>query len=111
MAIIYSKPLNKSDIEVQLVVPNDSLGAIAVPAGEHCEDFEAIDANGRVWPFRISTRTKGTSFKTVISDSGPGEGWLKFIQNEDLRKGDKLIFHGETNEAKELRFRIQLERN
>ncbi|KAK0572599.1 hypothetical protein LWI29_033984 [Acer saccharum] len=102
MASIFTKPLSKTDVSHRLAIPSKKLNEITTLSLGKKVRIPVIDATGRQWSFLLSTRNKGKFLKPVIS----GKEWLEFVKKKQLRKGDYITLCRETNQNKEVRFRI-----
>ncbi|GAV91837.1 B3 domain-containing protein, partial [Cephalotus follicularis] len=102
---LFSKELSSTDINHRLAIPTASLEAFEIPPGEHSVDVLAMDADGNVWYFLLSTRTNETHPKPVFYGD-----WRQFVQNKDLRVGDKVIFEMEDDLGDGVRFRIRAQK-
>ncbi|GLT86295.1 hypothetical protein SLE2022_044410 [Rubroshorea leprosula] len=99
---LFCKPLSRTDINVRLSVPMESLDAFEFAEGEFKVDFKAIDIEEKPWRFRLSKRENDVHPKPVLS-----AGWVAYVQKKRLQKDDKLLLHVERKE-KEKRYRIQV---
>ncbi|KAL8150374.1 hypothetical protein V2J09_020182 [Rumex salicifolius] len=86
---IFSKQLTATDLDHRLHWPSEYLAALPDFNGGHHVDFTAKDADGTLWRFRCSKRTKGPYGKPVVS-----RGWLPFMRSKgQLAAGDDVIFY------------------
>ncbi|KAJ6937756.1 hypothetical protein NC652_012149 [Populus alba x Populus x berolinensis] len=85
---ILTKKLSQTDVKHRMTIPMESFKVFQIPQGKHSEQFDVIDIKtGRSWRFRCSTRKKDFYPKPVLSS-----GWIDYVREKGLGKGDKVSF-------------------
>ncbi|KAJ9174679.1 hypothetical protein P3X46_013298 [Hevea brasiliensis] len=83
----FTKELSSTDVEFALSVPSHALGFFSVPEGAHRMQFDAVDINGYIWRFQLSTRLTGHPKPVLLRSS-----WHPFVEQKGLARSDTVIF-------------------
>ncbi|XWS62389.1 hypothetical protein CRYUN_Cryun06bG0006500 [Craigia yunnanensis] len=106
----FRKFLLDSDISKTLSFPTESLKAFDLSAdgAYHSMEFEAEDAMGHSWPFRLTIQPLGPSghYPTPILSSG----WSHFVSQKCLKPGDEVTFCKKEDGSSGPPFKIEVQK-
>ncbi|KAJ9158942.1 hypothetical protein P3X46_024483 [Hevea brasiliensis] len=93
---IFSKKLEKTDRDVQLIVPTRVLEQFPIENGYYERDFTAFDASGREWKFILAIRQIGKYDKPFLRPPK----WHEFVVAHGLSGDDAeygVVFYKDNN--------------
>ncbi|KDP38805.1 hypothetical protein JCGZ_04962 [Jatropha curcas] len=94
---LCEKPLTKTDLEHQFIVPSEFLNEPAVlnESGEFKQKITSFDQDGKEWTFRLSIRKNEIYSKPTFTPAS----WRPFVKYFGLRDGDGVIFYIEKDDG------------
>ncbi|KAF9672084.1 hypothetical protein SADUNF_Sadunf11G0004000 [Salix dunnii] len=103
---VMTRIVSESDSrDRRLEFPAGSLWAFPMPDGRNSVEFVASDIHGQQWRLKVSVRNEGKYAKPWLK----GE-WDAYVQQKQLRKGDRVILTMNDEENGERIYRIRAER-
>ncbi|XVF21318.1 hypothetical protein REPUB_Repub12eG0080700 [Reevesia pubescens] len=108
---LFRKLLLDSDlISETLSFPTESLKAFdldlpANGADQYSMEFEAEDAMGHPWPFRLTIQSHNHHPTPVLSS-----GWFNFVSQKGLTSGDEISFYKKEDGSRGPAFKIQVQK-
>ncbi|XWS40007.1 hypothetical protein CRYUN_Cryun18bG0103300 [Craigia yunnanensis] len=108
MAIVFSKRLTKTDVDVKLSFPMKVLNVFKFPEGKDKVEFEVTNhSTGESWKFRLFRRHKACHIypKQILSSV-----WRAFVQEKGLKMNDRFFLFIEKDKATKTRLKIRAQR-
>ncbi|XVE48520.1 hypothetical protein DITRI_Ditri01bG0008400 [Diplodiscus trichospermus] len=107
----FRKLLLDSDLSETLSFPTECLKAFDLPSNHgayHSMEFEAEDAMGHPWPFRLTVQPleAGGHHPTPVLSSG----WCQFVSQKGLRPGDMVTLCKKEDGSRGPLFRIEVQK-
>ncbi|KAB5533709.1 hypothetical protein DKX38_016795 [Salix brachista] len=104
---VMNRKLSESDAtNRRLEFPAGSLWAFPMPHGQNSVEFVASDIHEQQWRLKVSVRNEGRYSRPWLK----GE-WGDYVQQKQLRKGDRVILTMNDEENGERIYRIRAERS
>lgn len=108
MEVLYSKVLQKNDIEFKFLVPQSWMSILRPQSGngENEALMGASSLLGNVWEFRCTIRGHGRYEKPVLQ----APEWQRYVNYMEIQGGDKVILRAEENHERQTNYSVRVQR-